>query len=219
MKKYFLTSEQISRLIEIYPTTLTQNIADEFGVSICCIRNKAFDLGLHKDKKWIADVSRNRMNNPDHPGRKAWIKKGATPPNKGKKQTEYMTAAAIERTAKTRFKKGNIPPNHKPIGFERISEDGYRYVKTKEPRTFELLHRVVWIEHHGSIEKGYNVQFKDGNRQNCNIENLYLISRQKQLKEENSLHAKYPKEVQLAIQAKGTLSRQINKLIKQNKEE
>ena len=38
-------------------------------------------------------------------------------------------------------------------------------------------HRVVWEQAHGPIPEGYLVKFKDGNRMNCSIDNLYLVSR------------------------------------------
>ena len=123
----------------------------------------------------------------------------------------------MTKTKSTRFKKGHIPKNHKPVGYERITRDGYIEVKTAEPNVFELKHRLVWIEHNGEIPPGYNIQFKDGNRQNVSIENLYMISRSEQLKKENSLYARYPEDVQYLIKLKGALNRQINKATKKNK--
>lgn len=142
--------------------------------------------------------------------------KGHQPMNKGRKQTEYMSEEQLAKTKATRFKKGHIPKNHKPVGYERITRDGYIEVKTAEPNVFELKHRLVWIEHNGEIPPGYNIQFKDGNRQNVSIENLYMISRSEQLKKENSLYARYPEDVQYLIKLKGALNRQINKATKKN---
>jgi len=82
---------------------------------------------------------------------------------------------------KTSFKKGRLPHNHKHVGHERINRDGYVEVKTAEPRTFELKHRLVWKEKNGSIPKGMIIWFIDGDRTNCKIENLELISRQEQV--------------------------------------
>ncbi len=92
-----------------------------------------------------------------------------------------MTPEAIERTKATRFQKGARVWNHKPIGYERVNRDGYIDVKVAEPKTFKLKHRIVWEENRGAIPRDHNIQFKDGNRQNCDIENLYLISRKDQM--------------------------------------
>lgn len=39
-----------------------------------------------------------------------------------------------------------------------------------------LKHRYVWKQHHGEIPQGMCVAFRDGNRQNCDISNLMLIT-------------------------------------------
>ena len=130
--------------------------------------------------------------------------------NKGKKQEEYMSAEQIEKTTATRFQKGSVPATAKPVGHERMQK-GYVMIKAPGKRKMMRKHHWVWEEHYGKIPKGYNIQFRDGNRQNFDISNLYIISRSEQMKNENSLYARYPKEIQLAIQAKGALNRQINK--------
>lgn len=95
------------------------------------------------------------------PGQKTW--------NKGLKG--YMGANA------TSFKKGNTPFNHKPVGHERITVDGYVEIKTAEPNVFELKHRQIWEQQHGKIPDNHVLVFKNMNKQDCRIENLMLISR------------------------------------------
>ena len=107
----------------------------------------------------MAAVARKNMQREDHPAQKYWIKKGNVPANKGKKQTEYMTPEAIAKTAKTRFKKGNTPHNHKPVGYQRITQDGYIEVKTEEPNIFKLKHRLVWEKEFGEIPAGNKIQY------------------------------------------------------------
>jgi hypothetical protein len=146
------------------------------------------------------------------------IKKGSIPPNKGKKIREFLSPEAIAGMSKTQFKPGTVPPNHKPVGYERINVDGYVELKVTEGvRGFRLKHRVVWEQHNGAIPRGSNIQFKDCNPLNCDIGNLYLISRKEQMKQ-NSYH-NWPKELALNVQLRGALNRQINKRIKQLKNE
>lgn len=109
-------------------------------------------------------------------GRDGRFIKGSIPANKGKAQCDYMSEDAINRTKASRFKKGNTPHNHKPVGSERVNIEGYIEIKTEEPNIWELKHRVIWKAKHGEIEKGYNLVFKDHNKQNCTIENLLLVS-------------------------------------------
>lgn len=101
-----------------------------------------------------------------HDGR---IKKGDTPWNKGK--TGYMSANV------TSFKKGQTPKNHRPVGSERITRDGYMEVKIKEPRTWRLKHIVVWEAENGKLPSGHVIRLLDGDKTNCNIGNLLCISR------------------------------------------
>ena len=143
--------------------------------------------------------------------------KGRIPENKGKKQSEYMTREAIERTSGTRFKKGNVPQN----AFDR---DGVVTVRTdhkdrngKQYQWIRLalgrwkqLHVHVWSEKNGAVPKGHVVAFKDGNTLNAGIENLELITRAENMAR-NSYITNYPKDVQDLIRLKGAINRQINK--------
>lgn len=109
------------------------------------------------------------------------IKKGNIPKNKGLKWDDYLSKEQQERSRATCFKKGNVPPNYREVGSERISVDGYIEVKTKDPNTWELKHRLVYEEKYGKISKGSIVVFLDNNRQNIDIDNLKLISRSEEL--------------------------------------
>ena len=75
------------------------------------------------------------------------------------------------------FQKGHIPYSKKPIGYERIDPNGYIWIKVANPNVFKAKHRVVWEKAHGKIPKSHCILFMDGNSQNCNLDNLQLISR------------------------------------------
>lgn len=211
--KYPFTDRMKAELIACYHNTSSQELSVRFNCPVRKIYNLAHDLGLKKDMEYIRETSRINMLRADHPAKKFWIKKGTIPANKGKKQVEFMSPEAIERTKKTRFKKGQTTWNVKRVGTERINTYGYTEVKVAEPDKWKLKHRIVWEKHNGKIPKGYNIQFKDCNKQNFDIDNLYMISRADQIKNENSLIAKYPEEIQMAMRAKGALNRQINKYL------
>lgn len=140
------------------------------------------------------------------------FKKGSVPPNKGKK----MSPEVYEKVKETMFKKGNSPVNHREVGSERINVDGYIETKVAEPNVWRLKHRIIWEQYNGVIPAGYNVQFKNRNTQDCRIENLYIISKSEQMRTENSLVARYPKEVQEVIRLKGVVNRVIHKREKDN---
>lgn len=216
-KKYEYTPEMIEELRVKFPITNSKELANHLNCSYSSICYQAQKLGLKKDIEFIRETSRLNMLREDHPGRKYWIKKGHIPYSKGKKQTEFMTEQGIEKSKATRFRKGQTAINHKPVGYERINVEGYIEIKTAEPDIFRLKHRVIWEQLYGAIPKGHNVQFKDRNRQNLNIENLYLISRSEQMKNENCLHARYSGELKKSIYTLSNLNKQIRKYEKSNR--
>lgn len=76
----------------------------------------------------------------------------------------------------TQFKRGNLPPTHLQVGSE-AEREGILLIKTAEPNVWMRKHIVVWEMHHGTVPDGYVVSFKDGDKMNCVIDNLFLVSR------------------------------------------
>lgn len=98
-----------------------------------------------------------------------------------------MSEEGQRNSARTQFKPGEVHPKSptlKPVGYECVrNEKGRHYVWIKpEGRRMMPKHRWLWEQAYGPIPKGHNVQFKDGNTLNCVLENLYLISRAKQVR-------------------------------------
>jgi hypothetical protein len=220
VKRFRFTAEQEEEIIRDYADVESPELARRYGCSLFTLRNFAYRHSLKKSRELIVSKAKERMeNNPNHPARAYWIKKGSISPNKGKKRSGLYSPEALEKMSRTQFKKGHIPFNRKPVDHERTdSKAGYIYVKVSGNRKMVLKHRYIWEQHNGPIPPGYNIQFRDGNRQNCAIDNLYIISKKEQLANENSMYARYPKEIQLAIKAKGAFVRQINKLKNNGKE-
>lgn len=143
----------------------------------------------------VAYVKNNKINS----GRTGHFEKGKISWNKGKKG--FMGANA------TSFKKGNIPANIKPLFAERISIDGFIEIKVPErnPHTghktrYRHKHVWVWEQHHGqTVPADHVVTFKDGNRINCNVENLMLVSRRHLLSLNNNGYKEAPEEIKPTI--------------------
>jgi len=110
-------------------------------------------------------------------GRTGRFERGTVSWNKGR--TKYMGANA------TSFKKGSVPANRKPLGSERIcKKDGFILIKVAEtnPYTgfstrYKHKHVHVWEQENGPAPDGKVVSFIDGDKTNCDISNLELISR------------------------------------------
>jgi hypothetical protein len=128
------------------------------------------------NEKFKMNVTVNSMractrNHGFKSGRNGRFEKGQESWNKGKKGLQLGGEAGW-------FKPGHMPINHKPLGSERVNVYGYIEVKTCEPNKWELKHRVIWEKHNESLLPGEMVCFKDNNKLNCSIDNLFLSNQQ-----------------------------------------
>ncbi len=182
------TPGKVKLLKNLYPNKFNYEIAKTLNVSLRAVKSQAYKLKLTKTNEFM-QLHGGRFN------------KGHTPVNKGKKMSQEIR----EKVKHTFFKKGHTPANHKPLGSERINVDGYIEIKIAEPNIWDLKHRVVWREINGEIHQGYNIQFKDKNRQNCDIDNLYIIHRKLQIRKNSILN--YPPELRKTFRYLGKLNR------------
>lgn len=186
----------------------TREIADARGMSKTTIAGIAQRLGLHKTREWIAERARLRSSDPNHGGRATRFQKGRTPFQKGKKIEEWMSPEGIANSVKGRFKKGRPSQNIRPVGSERVNIDGYIEIKIAEPSKWRQKQRVVWEAEHGPVPDGYMVSFIDGNKQNCALSNLRLITKADNLRRVSLNN--YPDEVRDVIHMRAVLKRHIN---------
>ena len=140
--------------------TLTEMFNNEFGHNVPVSTIKSY-------------LKRNHLVN----GLTGKFYKGQPSQNKGKK----MSPEVYEKVKHTFFPKGTIPPKHVPVGTEVIRDDGYIKVKIAEPNVWKQKHRLVWEEYYGEVPKGMRLMFLDGDKTNCEISNLKLISKQASL--------------------------------------
>lgn len=128
---------------------------EEFGKELSLLKVKGY-LSRHKIRF-------------GHYGR---FQKGHVSHNKGKK----MTPEAYELCKGTMFKKGNIPSNHRPVGSERITRDGYTEIKIAEPNKWMLKSRYLWEQATGeTLTKNDKIVFLDHNPMNLSLDNLAKV--------------------------------------------
>ena len=126
------------------------------------------------------------------------FKPGDTPFNKGKKQSEWMSQEAIERTAKTRFKKGGLPQSAKPLGHIRrsphrrngeiVGYDWFINIDWHGNRSPNYNYRkYLWESFYGEdAPKGMIFVAKNGNQaEKPTIDNIEMISRAENLARNN----------------------------------
>lgn len=154
------TDEMKQFILDNYKGRYNQELADLF--------NQKFNTNITSRM-----IKSYKANNKLNSGLTGKFRKGQTPHNKGKK----MPKEVYEKVKHTMFAKGNVPPNHRPVGSERISKDGYIEVKVAEPNKWRLKQRVVYEEAKGKIPEGCTIIFLDGNKRNFDIDNLRCITR------------------------------------------
>ena len=189
---------------ERYPFEPTKKIADDLGVTVKSVYDRASTMGIKKDPVYL----RSTQFPPGYLGGKATqFQKGQVPPNKGQK----MSKDVYEKAKPTMFKKGNKPMNTQPIGtiHQRKDTGGkmYQYIKLSDSN-WQLLNRYTWEQHNGPIPKGMVVVYKDGNYLNNDIANLLMIT----LKENMARNTiqRLPKELQQVMRLKCKLIKKIN---------
>ena len=154
------TDEMKQFILDNYKGRYNQELADLF--------NQKFNTNVTS-----RTIKYYKANNKLNSGLSGKFRKGQTPHNKGKK----MPKEVYEKVKHTMFANGNVPPNHRPVGSERISKDGYIEVKVAEPNKWRLKQRVVYEEAKGKIPEGCTIIFLDGNKRNFDIDNLRCITR------------------------------------------
>lgn len=154
------TDEMKQFILDNYKGRYNQELADLF--------NQKFNTNITS-----RTIKSYKANNKLNSGLSGKFRKGQAPHNKGKK----MPKEVYEKVKHTMFAKGNVPPNHRPVGSERISKDGYIEVKVAEPNKWRLKQRVVYEEAKGKIPEGCPIIFLDGNKRNFDIDNLRCVTR------------------------------------------
>lgn len=161
------TQAEDDYLRKIYPEMSNEEVAMWLHRSKRAVMAHAYILGVHKSPEFA-----------EKQFRKGQFRKGQTPHNKGKSRKYWATPEAEELMTKGQFKPGECRddnPRKKPIGHEKVYADGYVWIITEHGR--KQKHRVVWEQANGPIPPDHCVKFKDGNRMNCSLDNLYLVSR------------------------------------------
>lgn len=73
---------------------------------------------------------------------------------------------------------GHLTKDKKPIGHEIITTNGFIIIKVAEPNKYRLKQRVVWEQYYKQeIPKDKMIIFADGDRTNCDINNLLLVDK------------------------------------------
>jgi hypothetical protein len=220
------TTAEDETLRRLYPNTRTAEIAQRLGRNLSGVYQRAYVLDLHKSAEFFASPAAGRTNGRQGLGTR--FGKGHVPANKGLRRPCWGPGRMKETQFRKGVRMGIAAKNWRPVGTILPDADGYLRIKVREAqpgerygfgnvRVWPLMQRHVWEQVHGPIPPGHNVCFKDGDRSNCAIDNLELVSRA-DLMRRNSYH-NYPAPIPEVIQLIGALNRKIRRRGDGNKEQ
>lgn len=201
---------EIAQLRAQYPHMKTAVIAAMLGRAITTVYQQAARLGLGKSPEFFASPAAGRTNGRQGIGSR--FAKGSVAWNKG---AHYDSGG---RSHETRFKpgvrQGIAVKLYKPIGFERVSKDGYLERKVNDgmplQKRWRAVHLIVWEAVHGPVNsRTHAVVFINKDRTDRRLENLEIITRKELLA--RNWHDRYPKAIKKLVQLRGALQRQINR--------
>jgi hypothetical protein len=215
-KRRYWSAAELKRLAKLYPDRPTEAIAKQLGRTVESTYNAAHKLGLTKSAEFRKNPLAGGFQKGSQIGAQFRFVKGQVPPNKGLRRPGYSIGRG--RMEQTTFKKGQTPRNWQPVGSIRTNSEGYLEVKVREGmwnaregQAWQLLNREVWKRERGPIPPGHLVVFKDGDRMNCAIENLELISTADNARR-NSMWATMPRELAEVMQLNGALKRKLRSI-------
>jgi hypothetical protein len=199
--RHFWTEAELAVLRAHYPDKRAEEVAALLwdGCKTTSVYSMAKKLGLAKSEAFKASTASGRLDGV----------RGAETRFKPGNVSNSNVAPMVAAGEPTRFKKGERPYNHLPVGTELVKHDGYLWRKVAEPNKWRQKHLLLWGEVHGAPPaEGMKVCFRDGNRSNVVAENLECIT-QAELTRRNSIH-RYPPELRQVIRLAAKVRRKIN---------
>ena len=170
---------------------ITKNYTEMSRKDLLSALNEKFDLSVELNQL-VSFVKNHKINS----GRNGYFVKGQKSWNAGTK--------GILKANSGSFKKGDKPANYHPVGHERVdSKDGYILVKVADKNPWKSSksgwyrhkHVVVWEQHNGSVPDGMCVRFKDNDKRNFDINNLFLVSRGEHIRLNQMGYSEQPEEL------------------------
>ncbi|WP_394749499.1 HNH endonuclease signature motif containing protein [Spongiimicrobium salis] len=190
------TEEQTQFIMDNYLTMPIKTMGSIIGKSYTGVAKRLEQLNLSIPRE-IIEQRKNESR----------FKKGRTPENKGKKQADFMSPEAIERTKATRFQKGHVPHNY--VNGEHLSRDGYIIMSIGGGKQV-LKHRYLWEQINGKVPDGHCLVSLDGSRTNTDPSNWTLITREENMLR-NSKH-EFPKEAVRTMALISKVKKSISKI-------
>ena len=201
MSKRRWTNEESREALRRYPNEPTQDIAADMGRSPSAIYQHALKNGVYKSDEHNRRMQQQSARKLHESGRAHRFAAGQAPWNKG---------THIDNGSWHRFEKGHRPWHARPIGSERVDNDGIKHRKIGDPRKWRPVHVLLWEEQNGPLPDGCVVVFANRDQSDIRIENLICISRAENMRR-NTIH-RYPAEMVSVIRQIGWMEKKLEEM-------
>lgn len=143
-----------------------------------------FRLRFFRDDVSATNLHSLRVRKGWKTGRTGQFSKGNEPVNKGV-PCPPGKGGRHPNAQRTQFQKGSLSgraaQQRKPIGFERVSRDGYVERKINDDMPLQArwraVHLIRWEELNGPIPPGHCLKSRDGDKSNTDPSNWMLVER------------------------------------------
>jgi hypothetical protein len=218
------TADLVAQLRSLYPFNTAEVCAEIMGARTSQIHAKASELGIKKSAEFLAsDMSGRVSRGHQHPSMIATrFQAGQVSWNKGTKGL----AGVQEQCRATQFKKGATPHNTLPVGSYRLNKGGHLQQKIgndkgSNSKRWRGVAELVWCAANGPLPPKHIVVFKRGMFTNkleeITLDRVDCISNAEHVRR-NSIWRNDP-EVAKLYQLKGQITRQVNRIKRNTKEE
>lgn len=220
MSKKAWSPEELEILKREYPCAHTPTLAKRFGRTPTSVYQKALNIGLRKSAEYLASPEAGRTDGKRgdatrfRPGHAAW--------NKGTKGI----VGVQEECRATQFKAGHAPHNTLPVGSYRVNKDGHLQCKIStakgsNSKRWRGVAEIVWCAANGPLPARHFIVFRPGMFTNkleeITLDRVECISMAENARR-NHPRSKSPELAKL-VQLKGAITRQVNRIAREAKEQ
>lgn len=222
------TEDDLRQLRELYPDHKADHVAKQMGRTTRAVHQKAKQMSIGKSDAFKKSFISGRIQAASEDPRMVATRfqKGLVPWNKG-------VAGSVghhDNCRKHQFKKGNVPSTWVPVGSYRINTSkGLPRLERKmndKPGPNHVrwipVSRLVWEQHHGPVPEKHIVIFKETRLattvlEEITVDKLLCITRAENAQRNHP--AKKSPELSKLYQLKGAITRQVNRINRESKED
>lgn len=139
------TSNDDALMRDLYPHIASSEVVKRLDRSLCAVYARADKLGLNKTAEYLASPDACRLRRGDNVGARTRFKKGQVPPNKGLRRPGWGPGRMKETQFRKGERRGRANRVYKPIGTERLSKDGYLERKVNDDLPLQARWRAVHL--------------------------------------------------------------------------